>query len=116
MQLGSEIFIVPVICALIYGIFHLIIRRKERLIMIEKGNDYQLKDETLTISPYKLGCFLIGIGFGFVFAEIISKTTLLERGSIYFAMIFIFAGAGLIIGHVLDENRKKNKPTNNMTE
>ncbi|MBN1416407.1 MAG: hypothetical protein JW973_14990 [Bacteroidales bacterium] len=105
--LGS-VLIVTVIFAFLYGIVKLLIRRKERLIMIEKGSNVpEIKGEEFTFSMLKFGIFFIGVGLGILAANILTVKTLLEGEVAYFSMIFLFGGIALIAAHLFE--RKKNE-------
>jgi hypothetical protein len=104
----SNVLIVAVIFAVVYGIIKLIIRRKERLIVIEKGSNLpEMKNEEFSFSALKFGIFFIGIGLGVLSANILTATTTLDSEVAYFSMIFLFGGISLIIAHLFD--KKKNE-------
>ena len=84
--------------AVVYGIFHLYVRRKERLALIEKGLTANIFNSEANVSPsLKYGIFCIGIAIGFLFGEILSKTTRMDEGIAYVSMIFLFGGIGLVV-------------------
>ena len=103
----GNVLIVAVIFAALYGIIKLIIRRKERIIMIEKGSNLpEIKSEEFSFSTLKFGIFFIGIGLGVLTANILTVKTELDSEVAYFSMIFLFGGISLIIAHLFE--RKKN--------
>ena len=84
--------------AVVYGIFHLYVRRKERLALIDKGLTAAIFNSESNVSPsLKYGIFFIGIAIGFLMGEILSKTTQMEEGIAYLSMIFLFGGLGLVV-------------------
>ena len=84
--------------AVVYGIFHLYVRRKERLALIEKGLTANIFNSEANVSPsLKYGIFCIGIAVGFLFGDILAKNTFLEEGVAYVSMIFLFGGIGLVV-------------------
>lgn len=84
--------------ASVYGIFHLYVRRKERLALIEKGLTAAIFNSESNVSPsLKYGIFFIGIAVGFLMGEILSETTHMDEGIAYLSMIFLFGGIGLVI-------------------
>ena len=84
--------------AVVYGIFHLYVRRKERLALIDKGLTAAIFNSESNVSPsLKYGIFFIGIAIGFLMGEILSKTTQMEEGIAYLSMIFLFGGIGLVV-------------------
>ncbi|MGD0342529.1 MAG: DUF6249 domain-containing protein [Bacteroidales bacterium] len=106
-SIGS-VLIVAVIFAAFYGVIKLFVRRKERIIMIEKGTNMpEMENKEFSFSTLKCGIFLIGIGLGVLTANILIATTKLESEVAYFSMIFLFGGISLIIAHLFE--RKKNE-------
>ena len=106
METMGSVLIVTVIFAAVYGVAKLLIRRKERLMMIEKGNQMpEIKNDDFTFPTLKFGIFFIGIGLGVLSANILIVTTKLEMEVAYFSMVFLFGGISLIIAHLLE--RKK---------
>jgi hypothetical protein len=101
----TPIIVVPVIFATFYGIVHLLVRRQERLLIIEKGQDMPKLQTNTLFSALKLGMFLVGIGFGFLVGNILSHTTALTQEVSYFSMIFIFGGIALIAGHLIEKKK-----------
>ena len=84
--------------AVVYGIFHLYVRRKERLALIEKGQTAAIFNSESNVSPsLKYGIFFIGIAIGFLMGEILSETTHMDEGIAYLSMIFLFGGIGLVV-------------------
>jgi len=88
--------------ALVYGIFHLFIRRKERLALIEKGVTASIFNKEADVSPsFKYGIFCVGIALGFLMGEILYQNTSINEGVAYLSMIFFFGGAGLIVYYLI---------------
>ncbi len=106
MNALETIFTTAVVFAGIYGIIQLFVKRKERLMLIEKGtNPPEIKSEIPFFSSFKFGLFFIGIGVGVLIGNILAVTTALEHEVAYFSMVFLFGGLALVIHHVID---KKN--------
>ena len=83
--------------AAVYGIFHLYVRRKERLALIEKGLTASIFNSESNVSPsLKYGIFCIGIAVGFLLGELLAQTTNMEEGIAYLSMIFLCGGIGLV--------------------
>ena len=71
--------IIGIICAGIYGLFELFVRKKERLAIIEKIGDkldpsaFDAKiglprlSTNFSFSSLKAGCLLVGVGLGILF-------------------------------------------------
>jgi hypothetical protein len=108
MEQISEVMIVAIIFTIGYGIIKLLVHRKERLTMIEKGSNMpEIKGEEFTFSSLKFGIFFFGIGLGILMANILTVTTKLDREVAYFSMIFLFGGLSLIIHHLIEGKGKK---------
>ena len=92
-------FIIPVaFFVVVYGIFQLYVRRKERLALIEKGLTAAVFNSESNVSPsLKYGIFCIGIAIGFLMGEILAEFTHLNEGIAYLSMIFLFGGIGLVV-------------------
>ena len=66
--------------ATVYGIFHLYIRRKERLALIEKGVTANIFTSEANVSPsLKFGLLCVGVAVGFLIGGILETTTALEE-------------------------------------
>jgi len=91
-------FLIPIaMFAVVYGIFHLYVRRKERLALIEKGQTAAIFNSESNVSPsLKYGIFCIGIAIGFLMGEILSEYSHMNEGVAYLSMIFLFGGIGLV--------------------
>lgn len=105
----TAVLVLLVIFGTIYGIIHLFVRKKERMVLIEKGVDASklnyFKKQT-TAASLKYGLLLIGIAIGLFLGNVLSCTTELQQEVAYFSMVFIFGGLALVIFHFID---KKNK-------
>lgn len=97
-----EVLIPIAFFALIFGIFHLFIRRKERLALIEKGVTASIFNKNGNVSTnLKYGILFIGIAIGFLMGELLHNTTPINEGVAYLSMIFFFGGAGLVIYYLI---------------
>ena len=94
--------------AVVYGIFHLYVRRKERLALIEKGQTAAIFNSEANVSPsLKYGIFFIGIAIGFLMGEILSEYTHLQDEVAYISMIFLFGGIGLLVYYFIARKHKR---------
>ncbi|MDL2221900.1 hypothetical protein LJC35_05060 [Parabacteroides sp. OttesenSCG-928-N08] len=126
--------IVGIICAGIYGLFELFVRKKERLTIIEKMAD-KLDPSHLdgkiglptfkprfTFGALKAGALLAGIGLGllvgfFIFGFTHNEFNHMEHWQmreitsvIFGSSVLLFGGLGLLIAFVIEMNiTKKNK-------
>ncbi|MDX1462733.1 MAG: DUF6249 domain-containing protein [Marinirhabdus sp.] len=107
--MGSEVIIIPLIFAVIFGIFYLYIsaRNKERLALIDKGADASIfygKDRKVTpiwkVIVINVALLLVGIGAGILLSEIIVQSGM-EEDIARPGTIFLMAGIGLFCGFVL---------------
>lgn len=109
------------ICMTIFGIRYM--RNKENMAMIEKGLDPNLKPEKPRPAPFrnlKWGLLLVGAGLGLFAAYLMDNTILYRIGhdhdevnganvSIYFAMIAIGGGLGLISSYRIEKKELLDK-------
>lgn len=138
MDFISVPLIVGICIAGVYGLFELIIRRKERLAIIEKIGDkldasaFEGKLglpsygslNRISFSSLKAGCLLTGVGLGLLIGFLITtKVSMAPRmadnwvgwfrdelaGTVYGASVLLFGGIGLIIAFVIEMNMSKKK-------
>ncbi|NJK94190.1 MAG: hypothetical protein HC905_03975 [Bacteroidales bacterium] len=104
----ADIMMAAVVFTAIYGVVQLFVKRKERIMLIEKGATPppEMKSDFLTFSSLKFGTFFIGIGLGILIANILTVSTALDQEVAYFSMVFLFGGLALVIHHLME---KKNK-------
>ena len=109
------------ILAMIFGIRYM--RNKENMAMIEKGMDPNIRPEKPRPAPFrnlKWGLLLVGAGLGLFIAYILDNTLLYRIGhdhdevnganvSIYFAMIAIGGGLGLISSYRIEKKELLDK-------
>ena len=121
--------VVGIICASLYGLFELILRRKERLAIIEKidgkidASSFEgrlglpsYKGSKITFSALKLGSLLAGIGLGLLIAFFIhigfKMSPAYYQGDQYFvhemvsvlygSLVLLGGGAGLIVAFIIE--------------
>ncbi len=106
-------FLIPIsFFAMVYGIVYLLVRRKERMELVQKGVDASIFDSAAkTPTDLKWGLLLIGIGVGILFGKVLAAYTTLNEEPAFFSMICLFGGIGLIIYHVI-ANRTEKKSNN----
>lgn len=104
-------FLIPIaFFAVVYGIFHLYARRKERLALIEKGQTAAIFNSEADISPsLKYGIFFIGIAIGFLMGEILCKITYINEGVAYLSMIFLFGGISLVVYYFISRKHLRKE-------
>ena len=105
-------FLVPItLFAMIFGIVYILVRKKERLAMIEKGVDASLFTVKKKVSAdLKWGMLFVGIGVGIFLGKLFAAYTLLGEEASMFSMICLFGGLSLMIYHFMERNlEKKNE-------
>lgn len=109
------------ICAMIFGIRYM--RNKENMAMIEKGLDPKLKIQGPRPAPFrnlKWGLLLVGSGLGFFIAYLLDNFVFYRISHhdewhdganvpIYFALIAIGGGLGLITSYVIEKKELLDK-------
>ena len=101
----EPILITAIIFGFAYATLNLFVRKKERMLLIEKGIDApsfnaQPKRGILAL---KLGLLFIGVAIGMIVGAILTETTTLHEEAAYFSMIFLFGGIGLVVSHFLEK-------------
>lgn len=132
MEFIKAPLIIGIVCAAIYGLFELFVRKKERLAIIEKIGDkldasaFDMKIglprlANGSFSSLKAGCLLSGIGLGLLIGFLISGTVGLNLddrmgreiiSTVYGASVLLFGGIGLIIAFVIELKLSKEKDKN----
>jgi hypothetical protein len=97
-------FLIPAtIFATLYGIVYLIIRRKERMALIDRGLDpMSFEKKSDDFSSLKYGLLFTGIGLGLITANILVSTGAMEREAAYFSLVSLFGGIALILDYILE--------------
>lgn len=112
-------FLVPAtVFATIYGIVYLLIRRKERMALIDRGLDpLSFESKSNDFSSLKYGLLFTGIGFGLILANILVNTGTMEREAAYFSLVSLFGGIALILDYILEIRlTKKQKAETKVSE
>ena len=113
--------VVGIITLGIYRLFELFVRKKERLIIIDKIGDKLTPDilsgqidfstniPKFSFSALKFGCLFMGLGIGMLvafavhynFADFVESSYLI-RSAIYGSCVLLFGGLGLIIAFIIE--------------
>ena len=100
-----EIIIPMVVFASLFGVVYLFFttRHKERMFLIEKGQNAELFNKEHKDGKWglKIGIMAMGIGCGILFGYLFSSIGLIQEDVAFPAMIFLFAGAGLVASHFI---------------
>ncbi|RYY18307.1 MAG: hypothetical protein EOO04_24235 [Chitinophagaceae bacterium] len=100
--------------AMVFGIAYL--KTRQNLAMIEKGmNPKQYANRPVPYLNLKWGLLLIGAGLGLLIAYIADLSVTLidgeENPTIYFALIAIFGGMGLIASYKIEKKELLDRET-----
>lgn len=91
----------------IVAIVYLLVRKKERLTLIQNGADAStLKMDKTSNDSLKFGLLLIGIALGILLGNVLAEYTSMQEEVAYFSMTFICGGISLLIYYVM--NKKQN--------
>ncbi|MCH2229458.1 MAG: hypothetical protein MK105_03865 [Crocinitomicaceae bacterium] len=101
--MAVEILIPFIVFSTIFGVLYtfLTTRNKERLAMIEKGADPSTFATQRKRLGIKIGLLAIGIATGVLFGQMIAHLTNMDQEPATISMIFLWAGAGLVLEHYL---------------
>jgi len=97
--------------AMIFGIFYL--NKREKMAMIERGMDPRgYKVQPAPYQNLKWGLLLIGAGVGlflaFIFDRTVFASTRDENEAIFFALIAVFGGLGLVVSYNIEKKELYN--------
>lgn len=100
--------------AMVFGIAYL--RTRQNLAMIEKGmNPKQFGNRPVPYLNLKWGLLLIGSGLGLLIAYIADMSVAVidgeENPTLYFALIAIFGGLGLIASYRIEKKELLDRET-----
>jgi len=101
--------IVPIaFFAMIFGIVYLGIRKKERMLLIQRGADASVfESKRNQTANLKWGLLSLGIGIGILLGRIFAAYTCLGEEASYFSLICLFGGLSLVIYHFIARNMEK---------
>lgn len=97
--------------AMIYGIVYILVRKKERLALIEKGVDASLfTSKKKGYGELKWGMLFVGTGLGILLGKIFAAYSVLGEEASMFSMICLLGGLSLMIYHFVERSiEKKNQ-------
>ena len=99
--------------AMLFGIVYLY--KRERMAMIERGMDpRRYKPQSAPYQNLKWGLLLIGAGLGLFLAFVLDRTMFKsdfydDNPAIYFSLIAIFGGLGLLTSFIIEKRDNKGK-------
>ena len=120
--------VVGIITLGIYKLFELFVRKKERLIFIDKIGDKLTPDilsgqidfstniPKFSSSALKFGCLFMGLGIGLLvafavhynFADFVENAYFL-RSTVYGSCVLLFGGLGLLIAFIIELKVSKKR-------
>ena len=120
--------VIGIITLGIYKLFELFVRKKERLMIIDKIGDKLTPDilngkidfstdiPKLSFSALKFGCLFVGLGIGLLvafavhynFADFVESSYQI-RGAVYGSCVLLFGGLGLIVAFIIELNINNKK-------
>ena len=120
--------VVGIITLGIYKLFELFVRKKERLIIIDKIGDKLTPDilngkidfstniPKFSSSALKFGCLFMGLGIGILvafavhynFADFVESSYQI-RGAVYGSCVLLFGGLGLLIAFIIELKVSKKR-------
>lgn len=107
----AEGILVPLgVFAMVYGIVYLNIRKKERMMLLERGLDidtFRRQDENQL--QLKWGLLLIGVAVGLLLGDIFAAQGWLQDWVAYFSLTFIFGGIALIASYFIGKKCPENE-------
>jgi hypothetical protein len=108
-------FLIPIsFFAMVFGIVYLVVRRKERLAMIEKGADPSIfKKGSPSMESLKWGLLFVGIGTGILLGKLFAAYSCLGEEASMFSMICLLGGISLVIYHFVERSILKKESGKN---
>jgi Na+/H+-dicarboxylate symporter len=102
-------FLIPIaFFAMIFGIVYLVVRKKERMLLIQRGADASVfeskRNETANL---KWGLLFLGLGIGILLGRVFAAYTCLGEEASYFSLICLFGGLSLVIYHFIARKMAK---------
>ncbi len=100
----SLLFTLGIIFGSFVYIFYLLIRKKERMELLNRGVDVNIfySEKKTTLPALRYGLLLVGLGAGILAGNYLNINA--EDPEVgYFSMIFLFGGASLVISYFLEK-------------
>lgn len=110
----EEVFIPISFFATVFGIVYLVLstRNKERMAMIEKGQNADLfqTKRSRSENTLKLGMLAVGVAAGLIMGEILSRhAQILQEETAFFACSFLFGGLALIVNFNIERRMRREE-------
>lgn len=113
----TPVFVLAIIFGFSYAVIYLIVRKKERMALLERGVDASFFINPVKQQSFialKFGLLFIGLAIGIFAGGLLNHLTPMDQEESYFSMIFLFGGLGLVINHYMEKAERaemeRNKP------
>jgi F0F1-type ATP synthase assembly protein I len=99
----TPVLVLAVIFGSIVMLVYLNIRKKERMLLIEKGADASIFATKADSAPsLKWGILLTGLAVGLLIGYLLETYINMRPEVAYFSMLFLFGGLGLITYYLIE--------------
>jgi hypothetical protein len=102
----APVFVTAIIFGFAYSVIYILVRKKERMALLEKGVDasyFMTPVKNQSFTALKLGLLLIGLAIGILLGGFLFHLTNMNEEESYFSMIFLFGGIGLVVNHYMEK-------------
>ena len=108
----SEILVPIAFFAMTFGIVYIVLRKKERMLMIQRGADASVfENKRNETGNLKWGLLFLGVGIGILLGRVFAAYTCLGEEASYFSMICLFGGLSLVVYHfIARQSEQQNMP------
>jgi len=98
--------------AMVFGIVYIVLKKKERMLMIQRGADASVfESKRSETGNLKWGLLFLGVGIGILLGRVFAAYTCLGEEASYFSMICLFGGLSLVIYHfIARQSEQQNLP------
>lgn len=105
------VLVTAIIFGFVYNVIFILVRKSERMAMLEKGVDasFFINKPQTSQQALKFGLLFIGVAIGILLGSILSATTVLPEEAAYFSMIFLFGGLGLVVNYFIEKKDLKDQ-------
>ncbi|PKP29932.1 MAG: hypothetical protein CVT99_15340 [Bacteroidetes bacterium HGW-Bacteroidetes-16] len=112
------VFVIAIIFGFVYAVIFLLVRKKERMALLEKGVDATqfinpVKDQSFM--ALKFGLLFIGLAIGIILGGLMKHLTVMGEEESYFSMIFLFGGIGLVVNHYMEKSERAEMEKNKLS-
>lgn len=111
----TPVFVLAIIFGFSYAVIYLIVRKKERMALLERGVDASFFINPVKQQSFialKFGLLFIGLAIGIFAGGLLNHLTPMDQEESYFSMIFLFGGIGLVINHYMEKAERAEMESN----